>query len=63
MSLGLRLKSRVVVVICRAALAFSRDKEREEALQALVRNYGLLAGWPRARGRGGRGRPGPGGVG
>jgi len=43
--LGLRLKARLLVLMCRVALAFVSDPERVEALTALRRNYEALAGW------------------
>jgi hypothetical protein len=42
--LGLRLKARLVVMVCQVALAFVSDAGRTEALTALRRNYELLAG-------------------
>jgi len=42
--MGLRLKARLVIALCRVALAFVSDAERVEALTALRRNYELLAG-------------------
>lgn len=44
---GLRCKARLVVAICRVALAFASDAERIEALHALRRNYEPLAGGKR----------------
>ncbi len=42
--LALMLKARLVVALCRVALAFASDAERVEALTALRRNYEYLAG-------------------
>ena len=42
MAWTLRLKARVVVLICRAALGLGGDGERGEALRALIRNYSFL---------------------
>jgi len=41
--LGLRLKAKLVVVLCRVAAAFVTDGERAEAIGALRRNYEILA--------------------
>ena len=40
--LGLRVKGALVVLLCRVALAFAREPERVEALEALRRNYELV---------------------
>jgi len=42
--LGLRLKARLLVMLCRVAQSFATGPERAEALSALRRNYGRLAG-------------------
>lgn len=45
--LGLRVKARLVVLLCRAALPFLRDPERIEAMGALRQNYETMLGWGR----------------
>lgn len=45
--LGLRVKGRLVVLLCRAALPFLRDPQRIEAVGALRHNYEALLGWGR----------------
>ena len=40
--LGLRLKGRIVVVLCLSARPFLKDPERIEAIESLRKNYGRL---------------------
>jgi len=40
--LGLRLRGRLVVLLCRTARPFLRDPQRIEAVERLRRNYELL---------------------
>jgi hypothetical protein len=40
--LGLRIKGRLVVVLCRTARPFLNDPDRIQAVESLRRNYGRL---------------------
>ena len=40
--LGLRVKGRLVIILCRTARPFLRDPQRIEAMESLGRNYELL---------------------